>query len=130
MSKHLQKLDTVGLLLLVGAAIYYSVTNVWDKWGLALLIGGAALVVVGIVANYRQIAETLGKRSAKYATNYAVSVILVIGLVSGVNFLGTRHPKRFDLTGTGEHSLAPQTLQILEKLNQDVDIKAFFPGGE
>ena len=130
MNRYLQKLDNLGLLMLVGAAIYYSVTNVWDKWAIGLAIGGAVLVVVGIAANYRQILETLGKRSTKYATNYAVSVVLVVGLVSGINFIGQRHPKRFDLTGSGQHSLAPQTVQILEKLNQDIDIKAFFPGGD
>jgi ABC-type uncharacterized transport system involved in gliding motility auxiliary subunit len=130
MNKLLQKLDNLGLLLLVGAAIYYSVTNVWDKWAIGLVIAGALCVVVGIAANYRQIMTTLGKRSTKYATNYAVSVVLVVALVSGLNFLGQRHPKRVDLTGSGQHSLAPQTLQIVEKLGQDIDIKAFFPGGE
>src|SRR5689334_12140579 len=104
MNKYLQKLDNLGLLLLVGAAIRYSIANVWDKWALALAIGGAVLTVVGIAANYRQILTTLGKRSTKYATNYAVSVILVVAVVSGVNFLGQRHPKRIDLTGSGQHS--------------------------
>ena len=28
------------------------------------------------------------------------------------------------------YTLAPQTSQMLGKLNKDIDIKAFFPGGE
>ena len=130
MNKYLQKLDTLGLLLMVAAAIYYSVTNIWDRWAIGMAVAGAVLVIVGIAANYRQIMTTLGKRSTKYATNYVVSVVLVIALVSGLNFIGQRHPKRFDLTGTGRFTLAPQTAQILRKLDKDLEIKAFFPGGE
>jgi len=130
MNKYLAKLDTLGLLLLVAAAIYYSVTNLWDKWALGLAIAGGVLVIAGIVANYRQIMQTLGKRSTKYAGNYVVSVILVIAIVSGLNYVGQRHPKRFDLTAIGRYTLAPQTTQVLGKINKDLDIKAFFPGGD
>ena len=130
MNKILQKLDTLGLLLLVGAAIYYSVTSVFDKWAIILAILGGVLVVAGIISNYRQIMQTLGKRSTKYATNYAFSVVLVILLVSGLNFLGQRHVKRFDLTAMGRYSLAPQTEQILSKIDKDINIKAYFSGGD
>lgn len=130
MSKILQKLDTVGLLLLIAAALYYSVNNIWDKWALALAILGGVSIVLGLFANYKQIMLTLGKRSTKYFTNYVVSVALVLGLVAGLNFVGQRHSKRFDLTSMGRFTLAPQTAQILSKLNNDVDIKVFFPGGD
>jgi ABC-type uncharacterized transport system involved in gliding motility auxiliary subunit len=130
MKKYLQKLDTLGLLLLVVAVIWYSVTNLWGKWNLGLAIAGGVLVIVGVAANYRQILASLGKRSARYASNYVISLILVIALVSALNYLGQRHLKRFDMTGSGQFSLAPQTTQILEKLNRDCDIKAFFPGGD
>jgi ABC-type uncharacterized transport system involved in gliding motility auxiliary subunit len=130
MNRYLQKLDTIGLLLLVGAAIYYSVTNVWDKKAIAIAVAGAILVIVGVAANYKQILQALGKRSTKYATNYVVSVILVLALISGLNYFGQRHPKRFDLTAAGRYTLAPQTTNILAKLTKDVDIKAFFPGGD
>ncbi len=130
MNKYLQKLDTLGLLLLVGAAIYYSVTSVWDRWAIGLAIGGGVLIIVGIAANYRQIMQTLGRRSTKYASNYVISVVLVFGLVAGLNYLGQRHVKRFDLTGIGRYTLAPQTVQILGKLDKDLDVKAFFPDGD
>jgi ABC-type uncharacterized transport system involved in gliding motility auxiliary subunit len=130
MKKLLQKFDTLGLLLLVAAVIWYSVTNVWDKWNLGLAIAGAVLVIVGIAANFQQILASLGKRSTKYLGNYVVSLILVIAVVSGLNYIGQKHPKRFDMTAVGRYTLASQTVQVLEKLKKDVDIKAFFPGGD
>ena len=130
MNKFLQKLDTIGLLLLLSAVLYYSVANIWNKWALGLAIAGAVLVVIGVGSNYKQILNTLGRRSTKYAGNYVFSVILVIALVSGLNYLGQRHPKRFDLTAVGSFTLAPQTNQVLNKLDKDLTVKAFFPGGD
>lgn len=130
MKKYLQKLDTLGLLFLVAAVLWYSVSDTWSKGNLSLAIAGGVLIVIGIAANYRQILASLGKRSTKYASNYVISLILVVAIASGLNFVGQRHVKRFDMTGSGRYSLAPQTTQILEKLNNDIDIKAFFPGGD
>jgi ABC-type uncharacterized transport system involved in gliding motility auxiliary subunit len=130
MIKLLQKLDTIGLLLLLAAVLYYSVANIWNKWAVGLAVAGAVLIVIGVGTNYKQILNTLGRRSAKYAGNYVFSVILVIALVSGLNYLGQRHPKRFDWTAVGSYTLAPQTEQVLKKLNTDLTVKAFFPGGD
>jgi len=130
MKKYLQKFDTLGLLLLVVAVIWYSVTNTWGMWNLGLAIAGGAMVLIGIAVNYRQILASFGKRSTKYASNYVISLVLVIAIVSGLNYIGQRHTKRFDTTGSGLYTLAQQTVQILDKLDKKVDIKAFFPGGD
>jgi ABC-type uncharacterized transport system involved in gliding motility auxiliary subunit len=130
MKKYLQKLDTVGLVLLVAAVMWYWVSNIWEKWNLVLALAGAVLIVIGIVANYRQIIASLGKRSTKYAANYVLSLILVLAIVAGLNYFGQRHLKRWDTTSSGRFTLAPQTIKILKNLKKDVDIKAFFPGGE
>lgn len=130
MKKHIQKLDTLGLLLLVAGFIWYSVSNTWGKWNLSLVIAGIVIAIAGIAANYRQILASLGKRSTKYAANYVVSLILIIAVVSGLNYLGQRHTKRFDTTSSRQYTLAPQTTQVLGKLTRDIEIKAFFPGGD
>ncbi len=130
MKKYLQKLDTLGLLFLVAAVIWYSISNIWSKWNLAFAVLGGVLIVIGVAANYRQILGSLGKRSTKYASNYVISLILVIAIIAGLNYVGQRHPKRVDMTGSGRFTLAQQTTQVLGKLTKDVDIKAFFPGGD
>jgi ABC-type uncharacterized transport system involved in gliding motility auxiliary subunit len=130
MKKLLQKLDTLGLLLLVAAAIWYSVTNIWSVWNIGIAIAGGLCIVTGVAANYRQILASLGKRSTKYAGNYIISLVLVIAVVSGLNFLGQRHSKRFDLTSGGQFTLAPQTLKVLGSLDKDIEITAFPNGGD
>lgn len=130
MKKYLQKLDTLGLVLLVVAVLLSWVSNTWETWNIFLAIAGGVLVIIGVAANYKQIVGSLGKRSTKYASNYVISLILVIAVVSGLNYIGQRHPKRIDTTAIGRFTLAPQTIKILGKLSNDVDIKAFFPGGD
>ncbi|MEJ2108838.1 MAG: Gldg family protein [Acidobacteriota bacterium] len=125
MKKLLQKLDTIGLLLLIAAFIWYSVTNIMSAWNIGLAIAGGLCIVGGIAVNYRQILASLGKRSTKYAGNYIISLLLVIAVVSGLNYLGQKHPERFDLTAGGQFTLAPQTVKVLENLDQDIEIKAF-----
>jgi len=129
MKSFLHKLDIVGVVLLIAAVIWYSVSRVWGSGNLSLLIAGAVLVLVGLVANYRRIIATMGKRSTKYAENYVVSLILVIAIVCGLNYVGTRNVKRFDTTGIGRYTLAPQTVQVLSKLDKELQILAFFPEG-
>lgn len=130
MKKYLQKFEPLGLLFLVAGIIWYSVANTWGKWNLGLVVAGGLMAIIGITANYRQILVSLGKRSTKYAVNYVFSIILVIAVVAGLNYLGQKHTKRFDTTSSARYSLAPQTVQVLEKLAGDVDIRAFYPGGD
>ncbi len=130
MKRHLQKLSDLGLILLVGAVIHYSIADLWNAWNLGLAIAGGTLLLAGIVINRRRILQSLGRRSTKYATNYIISVALVLGLAAAFNFIGQRHPKRFDLTAGGHYTLAPQTIQILDRLDRDVEIKAFYPDGD
>ena len=129
MKKLMQKLDILGLLLLV-AAVIWSVTNIWNVWNISVAVAGGLCIIIGITVNYRQILASLGKRSSKYAANYIISLILVIAIISGLNFLGQKHPKRFDLTAGGQYTLAPQTVKVLENLDKDIQIKAFPSGGE
>ena len=131
MKKYLQKLDTLGLLLLVAAVIWYSVTNVWEKWNLGLAIAGGVLVIIGIAANYRQILASLGKRSTKYASNYVISLILVIAMVSGLNYLGQQASQSASTQpAAADTRWRRKRPRCSGKLNKDVDIKAFFPGGD
>ncbi|MDR1726527.1 MAG: GldG family protein [Acidobacteriota bacterium] len=132
MKNILQKLDILGLVLAVAAVVWYSITNVWDKWNLSLAGAGAALIVIGVASNYKQVMATLGRRSSKYAANYAISLVLVLAVVVGLNYVGRRHVRRFDVTANSRFTLAPQTLKVVESLDKagkDVEIKAFFPGG-
>jgi len=128
MKKHLQKLDTVGLVLLVVAALWYPrVSEAREKWILALAILGGILVVIGLprsTGRSSPLSEALDKIRDQLRDFSDPCYCVVVGF----NYIGQRHPKRFDTTASKRYSLAPQTVQVLTKLDKDLDIKAYYPG--
>lgn len=71
--------------------------------------------------------ETQLQRRAKYGTNVAVSILLVLAILFAVNFVVNRNSKRFDLTKSGENTLADQSVKVLKGLKEEVKMLAFFP---
>jgi ABC-type uncharacterized transport system involved in gliding motility auxiliary subunit len=65
------------------------------------------------------------RRNALLTTNAIVSVALVAALLVALNFLGTEHHVRWDLTATREHSLSPQTIKVLRSLPGPIEVVAF-----
>ena len=65
------------------------------------------------------------RRNRLLTANALVSALLVLALLIGLNYLGTEHHARWDLTATREHSLSPQTLKILRTLPGPTEAIAF-----
>lgn len=80
--------------------------------GLALIATMAALIV--------QLRERLRSRSAAFGLNSLVTVLLVLGIVGVLNFLGARYPGKLDLTRGQRNSLSDQTIKALKALKQPV----------
>lgn len=93
--------------------------------GLCLIIGFAA-------ANRRWVRESLSSRSTRYSANVATVIISLLGILILVNVLSYRYHYRIDLSSEGLHSLAPQSIQVLDDINraaERVAITAFVPAG-
>ena len=59
----------------------------------------------------------------------AAGIIIVLAIISAIQFITVRNPMRWDLTKIGEHTLAPQSKQILETFRQQslpVQVLAFY----
>jgi len=65
------------------------------------------------------------RRNRLLTANALVSAVLVAALLVGLNYLGTEHHFRWDLTATREHSLSPQTLKVLRSLPGPIQAVAF-----
>lgn len=70
------------------------------------------------------------KRSTRFTSATFVYILLTIGILIFINFISSRHHRRFDLTKNKQFSLSDQTLQALKNLPDKVSIKAFFKKGE
>ncbi len=69
------------------------------------------------------------RRNVLLTTNALVSAALIAALLIALNYLGTEHHFRWDLTATREHSLSPQTIKVLRSLPGPIEAVAF-PIGE
>jgi ABC-type uncharacterized transport system involved in gliding motility auxiliary subunit len=104
----------------------------WTRWGKTLpgglrpwLIAAAALVLLHLVLRWEAVVHGLGRRQLKYGTNTLVLVIVVLGILGGINYLVDRHTKRFDLTKDQRYSLSDQTKKVLAGLKDEVKITYF-----
>jgi len=130
MKELLKKADLFGLAIIAATMIVYSSRSVWSISMTVAAIVGGLLVVTSIALKLPEIRAGLGRRSSKYGINSATSVILVLGILGFVNYLGAQHSKRIDMTKEKIFSLSDQSVQVASQAKEDVHIKAFYSGGE
>ena len=56
-------------------------------------------------------------RQARYGTLAGVSVLVVLGILVAVNYIGAQQNKRWDLTANKQFSLSDQSRNVLAKLD-------------
>jgi len=121
---------TIGALMaLAGAALRlfaHPGQQSYRYLGWGLLGVGVLLVLVALVLNREDLFNMIKGRPFRYGTNTVFYSLVVLGIVGSINFLAARHIKRFDLTREGIHTLSAQTIQVLENLDKDVQIVAFY----
>ena len=119
-------LGWVGVALVVGAVVLRFSQPEWAQWSRATALAGLIVTLLYTLTQWRDIARSLGGRNVKYGSMAATSVVLVLGIVSGINWIASRQNKRWDLTAGGQFSLSDQTRQLLSSLQKPVNIKAFY----
>src|SRR4051812_8194977 len=91
-----------------------------SSWNLALI--GLILVLVYTAGQWRDIARVFGGRQARYGTLAGLSVVVVLGILIAINYIGSRQNKRWDLTANKQFSLSDQTRNIVAKLDAPLQI--------
>jgi ABC-type uncharacterized transport system involved in gliding motility auxiliary subunit len=93
----------------------------------ASVLEGAALLcfVFYVTVNAKAIRVASSGRTARLGLHSTLLVIVVVAIVGLVNTLAARHNVRWDLSGSGKFSLAPQTIKILKGLDRDVTMTLF-----
>jgi len=100
-------------------------------WVGANLVAGVALLVVAAALNLDGLRERMSsgeaRRASKYGTSAIASTGLVLVILGLLAFLSTRYHWRFDWSEAGVHSLSDQSEKLLEGLDGDVEVVAFYP---
>lgn len=116
-------LNLIGLvsfvLLLVAFGLYLATSRL--TWYVKILLG---VSIVGIISFWAF--NIFISKTARYGSNVAVVILLVLVISVVINFMSSRHFFRIDTTEGKIFSLSEQTLKILKGLTQDINVTAFY----
>ena len=99
----------------------------WDQYRYYLAWAGLVCVLIYMASQWREIADMFERRQARYGTLAATSVLVVLGILVAVNYIGKQQNKRWDLTENKQFSLSPQSRDVVAKLDAPVEILGFLP---
>src|SRR3982074_1370474 len=84
-----------------------------DQIGVYLAWAGLACVLIYALGQWREIAQVFGRRQTRYGTLAGVSLLVMLGVLVAVNYIGARQNKRWDLTANKQFSLSDQSRQVV-----------------
>ncbi|MBD3184671.1 hypothetical protein GF312_20490 [Candidatus Poribacteria bacterium] len=116
-------MTTLGLIsfgLIIIALGIYATTSVLSIYVIIPLVLGVA----GALAFW--IFSALISRTARYGSNVAIMIFLAFVILILINFVSARNFKRYDTTKGKQFSLSQQTLNILNDLEQEIKVTAFY----
>lgn len=117
------------LLVFVGVAIRLFRPQ-WDQYAYWAAIAGLVCVALYTLSQWREIARSFQKRETKLGAMTSISVIAVLAILIGLNYLVSRRDKRWDLTAGGTFTLSDQTTKVLNNLQSPVKVLVFERPGE
>jgi ABC-type uncharacterized transport system involved in gliding motility auxiliary subunit len=115
----------VGVALVLAAVAIRFLRPEWDRYASWSAWAGLVCVLVYVLSQWREIAGAFRRRQTRLGTLTAASILIVLGILVAINYLGSRQNKRWDLTKSGEFTLSDQTTNVLRKLDAPLRITAF-----
>jgi ABC-type uncharacterized transport system involved in gliding motility auxiliary subunit len=118
-------LGWVGTALVFGAVAIRFVRPEWNQYATWGAWAGLALVVLYTLGQWREILNYFRRRQARYGALATIGVLAALALAVGVNYVGSRQNKRWDLTASQQNSLSEQTIKVLQSLQGPVKFTVF-----
>ena len=95
------------------------------QWRSGLAAAGLACLLVYILSQWREVARSVSGRQMRFGALAAASVVLVLGILFAINYLASRHGKRWDLTAAHQFTLADQTKKVVQGLKEPMRVIVF-----
>ncbi|MEB3285436.1 MAG: GldG family protein [Candidatus Sericytochromatia bacterium] len=92
-------------------------------------LGGFAMmglyVLTLVMLKEREVSSVLKHKNTGSFFNITLQIAAVIGILSAVNYFGTRHHARVDLTENKQYSLSEQSIKVAKDLKEPVSVMLF-----
>jgi ABC-type uncharacterized transport system involved in gliding motility auxiliary subunit len=130
MSRFVNVLGWIGTALVVAAVatrfIKPELQHVWQR----LAIAGLVVVLLYLATQWREFVTLFSRRNARAGALTSASVVLLLAILVGINYVAARQHKRWDLTEGGQFTLSDQTRKVLTSLQAPVQVKVFAKDNE
>ena len=90
----------------------------------------AFYVITLLMLKEKEVRQLLSHKNTASGGNIALQIVAVIGILAAVNYFGTRHHSRIDVTENKQYSLAEQSKKIVQNLKEDVRVSLFVKKGD
>jgi ABC-type uncharacterized transport system involved in gliding motility auxiliary subunit len=115
----------VALVFAAVAVTRVPALNKYEDYAKPLAIAGLICVLAYMASQWREIAQMFARRQARYGTLAATSVLVVLGILIAINYIGSRQNKRWDLTANKQFSLSDQSKNVVTKLDAPLQVLVF-----
>jgi ABC-type uncharacterized transport system involved in gliding motility auxiliary subunit len=115
-------LGTALVFLAVAARFLRPAWSQYSYWGAWV---GLVCILVYTLSQWQEIFSAFRTRQTRLGTLTAISIVVVLGILTAINYIGARQNKRWDLTAGGQYTLSDQTRNVLLKLDAPLRITAF-----
>lgn len=97
----------------------------------ANVLGGAGIALIGLwlMLDWKRIQELGEDQTSSRIAPSIVAILLVGGIAVTLNIVGYRYNERWDLTEGKQFTLADQSIDIVKKLDREVEVVGFFMSG-
>jgi gliding motility-associatede transport system auxiliary component len=118
-------LGWLGVVLVFAAVAIRFTRPEWQQWYNGLALAGLACTLLYILSQWREVARSFSGRQARLGSLVVASVLVVLGILVAINYLASRHNKRWDLTASKQFSISDQTKKVVQGLQKPVHIRVF-----
>ena len=119
----------VGLLGLLAAAVIWLLMRDVTVAVQASLAVGLLGLALALLFNPAAVQQWLLGRQARYGGNVAVMVAALLGILILANYLVIKNPQRWDWTEDQANNLSPETVALINALEQPVKVLGFYSAG-
>jgi ABC-type uncharacterized transport system involved in gliding motility auxiliary subunit len=112
----------VALVLAAVATRVLQPDAAYSRW---LAWGGLFCILVYVLGQWREMTRVFAGRSARLGTISIASVLVVLAILSAINYISSREHKRWDVTSAGQFTLSPQTTKVLSTLDAPLKLTVF-----
>jgi len=99
--------------------------NNYEQYSRTVALAGLVCVVVYVAGQWQEFAKMFARRQARFGTLAVVSSLVVLAILSVVNYISLYQNKRWDLTANKQFSLSDQSRNVLQKLDSPLQVTVF-----